>query len=83
MIYRGIKYKIVDNKFVHFYNPKGKHGHREKGEQVNQYGRDAMIRTIPKECALSFQAFAKTVIDHLYTRMETAKKEELRKRLYY
>ena len=73
--YRKINYKI-DNQLIYFYNPQGEYYH-----DTNVYGRGSMVRSIPEGCALTTEAYAKTVIDHLYDRMETSHKEE--KRLFY
>jgi S-adenosylmethionine synthetase len=80
-IYRGIRFVIKDENFVHFYNPTGKYQFREPGGEAALYGRDTLIRSIPEGFEGTPQEFAKNVINHLYDRMTAYKKDEAR--LYY
>lgn len=81
MTYRGISYDFKNKHFIHFYNPNGSYHFKETGYEGGRYGRDYMIRSFPENCKLTPEEFAKTVIDHLYDRHDTYKRNE--KRLFY
>ena len=75
--YRDIEYVVKDTHFVHFRNPRGSYKMNIDG-QLNKYGRDTLVRSLPEGCKLTIDQFAKTVIDHLYERMNEYQKTEMR-----
>lgn len=74
--YRGLKYEIKDDIFVHIYNTKARRYH-----DGNTYGRYSLVRSLPEGCKLSMHQFAKTVIDVLWQRRTDNEKQE--KKLFF